>query len=336
METKVGTHLKPSITPTNKIPANPYNRVPLQKPTTTSNVISEKPNNTISQKYAQKSDQKGDRPWNNANTNKDPASRVPRRHIPKNPPRRAARRAARPLGKPDFESSSGSSLGENEDSEEEGGTAIYSLFDPIFDHSAVSSRTHSSSFPVPIFDQDDKKQEIIMNEIANIKEIKEKILNVDIDVLEENIDLYKQTISKLEFQNKNLSVEIENESVTIQNLKDQSENLSTENKDLKTKHITLTAEIKDLKSKIDNLSCVVSGKNFSSLTDEDLDELFQKIMEEKSTRSRCVVCLEKQRSLVCTPCCHLCICNAVKCSQGIRNTCPICRSKVVSFKKVYT
>jgi cell division protein FtsB len=319
METKVGTHLKPSITPTNKIPI--HHKVPQNRPPTTNpTVLSEKPN-TISQQKPQIRSEKGDRPWNNVNTNKDPASRVPRRHIPKNPPRRAARRAARPLGKAEFESSS-SSLGENEDSEE--GTAIYSLFDTIMD-------------PSQVFDpQEDKKQEIMMNEIAIIKEIKEKILNVDIDVLEENIDLYKQTISKLEFQNKNLSVEIENESVTIQNLKDQSENLSTENKDLKTKTITLTAEIKDLKSKIDNLSSVIAGKNFSPLSDEDLDELFQKIMEEKSTRSRCVVCLEKQRSLVCTPCGHLCICNAVKCSQGIRNTCPICRSKVLSFTKVYT
>jgi len=90
----------------------------------------------------------------------------------------------------------------------------------------------------------------------------------------------------------------------------------------------------ELMKEKDRLNAVVTGENLSSLSDEDFTNLFQKVLEEKNNRSCCVVCLERPRSIVCTPCGHFCLCQ--KCSQCIKNTCPVCRSNVISFTKIFT
>jgi len=194
------------------------------------------------------------------------------------------------------------------------------------------------------------------NELAKIKE---KMLELDIDDMQvkvQNIDsYYNQKISKLKSEIKDLRSLKEMNSVDIQGLRSTIDDLSAE-KDANSVEIdslhgtiedlsgekkanaeiieNLSSELNQLREKTDMLSAVVSGNSFSSLTDEELDELLQKIMDEKTNRTRCVVCLEKPRSMVCTPCGHFCLCNI--CSKGTKNCCPICRCKVLSFTKIYT
>jgi hypothetical protein len=142
----------------------------------------------------------------------------------------------------------------------------------------------------------------------------------------------KVLLTKLE----DLCTEKDKNMVKIKNLRRENNLLSAEMKEIKIKYDNLTAENKEIKIKNDQLSAVVAGKNFSSLTDENLDDLFQKILDEKTNRSRCVVCMEKPRSLVCNPCGHFSLCiNCSKCTI-INNTCPICRAEVISFTKIYT
>jgi myosin heavy subunit len=149
-------------------------------------------------------------------------------------------------------------------------------------------------------------------------------------VLPEDPENLKVLLLKLE----ELSTEKEKNLSKIKNLRRENNLQNAEFKDIKTKFDHLSAENKDIKTKNEQLSAVVAGKNFSALTDENLDELFQKILEEKTNRSRCVVCMDKPRALVCTPCGHFSLC--MNCSKCTNNTCPICRADVTSFTKIYT
>jgi len=149
-------------------------------------------------------------------------------------------------------------------------------------------------------------------------------------VLPEDPENLKVLLLKLE----DLSIEKEKNLSKIKNLRRENNLQNAEMKDIKTKFEHLSAENKDLKTKNEQLSAVVAGKNFSALTDENLDELFQKILEEKTNRSRCVICMDKPRALVCTPCGHFSLC--INCSKCTNNTCPICRADVTSFTKIYT
>jgi len=50
----------------------------------------------------------------------------------------------------------------------------------------------------------------------------------------------------------------------------------------------------------------------------------------------CVLCFADQRSRFFTPCMHLCVCE--KCNKDLEHkgsNCPICRSSIQSFVKVY-
>jgi len=149
-------------------------------------------------------------------------------------------------------------------------------------------------------------------------------------VFPEDPENLKVLLLKLE----ELSTEKEKNLSKIKNLRRENNLQNAEIKEIKTKFENLSAENKDILTKNDQLSAVVAGKNFSGLTDENLDELFQKILEEKTNRSRCVICMDKPRALVCTPCGHFSLC--MNCSKCTNNTCPICRADVTSFTKIYT
>ena len=47
----------------------------------------------------------------------------------------------------------------------------------------------------------------------------------------------------------------------------------------------------------------------------------------------CVICLDKERDMVLTPCFHLCLCT--ECSVPLTR-CPLCRNEIVSKNKVYS
>ena len=46
----------------------------------------------------------------------------------------------------------------------------------------------------------------------------------------------------------------------------------------------------------------------------------------------CVICLDKERVMVLTPCFHLCVC--IECSVPL-TSCPLCRNVIVTKNKVY-
>ena len=60
------------------------------------------------------------------------------------------------------------------------------------------------------------------------------------------------------------------------------------------------------------------------------------VIEETTPRSKeqklCVVCLDKERVMVLTPCFHLCVCT--ECSVPL-TSCPLCRNAIVTKNKVY-
>ena len=63
------------------------------------------------------------------------------------------------------------------------------------------------------------------------------------------------------------------------------------------------------------------------------------VIEETTPRSMvaqeqklCVICLDKERDMVLTPCFHLCVCT--ECSVPL-TSCPLCRNVIVTKNKVY-
>ncbi|KAL3089931.1 hypothetical protein niasHT_029040 [Heterodera trifolii] len=68
---------------------------------------------------------------------------------------------------------------------------------------------------------------------------------------------------------------------------------------------------------------------------------FTKRIEEINSKITCIICMEKERSVVFTPCQHAVVCKS--CAESIMNSpdaagnkhCPLCRSKIVDTNKVY-
>jgi len=48
---------------------------------------------------------------------------------------------------------------------------------------------------------------------------------------------------------------------------------------------------------------------------------------------QCVICKERAKEILQEPCNHICVCEA--CSKKMQETCPICRQKIVSKRKIY-
>eukprot|EP01124_Arcella_intermedia_P013196 TRINITY_DN19614_c2_g1_i1.p1 TRINITY_DN19614_c2_g1~~TRINITY_DN19614_c2_g1_i1.p1 ORF type:complete len:344 (-),score=89.54 TRINITY_DN19614_c2_g1_i1:171-1133(-) len=79
--------------------------------------------------------------------------------------------------------------------------------------------------------------------------------------------------------------------------------------------------------------------NLSVLSMEDLRRLSEALKAEKKRRkddderkNLCVVCMERTRQIICTPCNHVCLCEA--CSMKMNGICPMDRKKV-SFNKIF-
>jgi len=206
-------------------------------------------------------------------------------------------------------------------------------------NSNEDSSDGGTKFSMEIFNKE-KKKSVVIEELNNtcseLTKIKEQIDQLEIDRKIENfVSYYQQKISKLKSENKDLTTSRDIFHYENKKLRTLIEETTEVIKKLTSENDTLTSDNMTLRIKNENLTAVVAGSNFSSLTDEELDDLLQKIMEEKSNRSRCVICLEKPRSVVCTPCGHFCLC--IGCSSQVsKRTCPICRAKVVSFTKIYS
>ncbi|KFM63036.1 Mitochondrial ubiquitin ligase activator of nfkb 1, partial [Stegodyphus mimosarum] len=59
----------------------------------------------------------------------------------------------------------------------------------------------------------------------------------------------------------------------------------------------------------------------------------RKLQTSDNNCSRCVVCMENPVEILITECGHACLC--LNCSQEIRDLCPVCRSKIISFVQVF-
>lgn len=72
------------------------------------------------------------------------------------------------------------------------------------------------------------------------------------------------------------------------------------------------------------------------LSDHELQELQKKLYAEKERRI-CVICQDRERSVLLYPCGHMCVCE--ECTNAIRqrgHPCPICRQDIIDTLKVYT
>lgn len=58
--------------------------------------------------------------------------------------------------------------------------------------------------------------------------------------------------------------------------------------------------------------------------------------EPSSDSMRCVICMERERSVMMEPCSHVCMCNqCAETSRSSMSTCPICRGPVQNFRRIF-
>ena len=54
-----------------------------------------------------------------------------------------------------------------------------------------------------------------------------------------------------------------------------------------------------------------------------------------ATALQCVVCMTNERSMVCVPCGHRCLCDACGKHEVTGDKCPMCRKQVMMFIRVF-
>ncbi|MCP4241485.1 MAG: RING-HC finger protein, partial [bacterium] len=54
---------------------------------------------------------------------------------------------------------------------------------------------------------------------------------------------------------------------------------------------------------------------------------------ERDKQNECVVCFDLERSHVCIPCGHLCLC--INCAKTVNDTCPLCNTNCGDIIKVF-
>eukprot|EP00483_Globobulimina_turgida_P011685 UN11707 len=64
-------------------------------------------------------------------------------------------------------------------------------------------------------------------------------------------------------------------------------------------------------------------KDVESVVEEKKNKFKEVNVNVNESQNECVVCLDHERSYICTPCGHFCICEG--CVEAISNKCPICR-----------
>jgi hypothetical protein len=78
-------------------------------------------------------------------------------------------------------------------------------------------------------------------------------------------------------------------------------------------------------------SAVVTNKQ-NNVKEEKISTPIKSVTNDSSSSNLCVLCLEEERKLACIPCGHLATC--VPCGHSLRS-CPICRSGIDAFVRIY-
>jgi len=204
-----------------------------------------------------------------------------------------------------------------------------------------SDDSDNDGIRVDSYESEDTSDETYISSTSHIRAISS--LKEELEVVKKNGN---RKLSSLEEQKRQLQQKVSRKKEKLKSAKTQITNLRSEVHTLESEISNLTKNIKTITLKLADMTTsyneekkyksYLTGENLDQLDDSDLKKIYRNLKLEKMRRrtmKKCTVCLQKEVSIICLPCGHVCLCE--ECSLNVSNRCPLDRAKITELKRVY-